>query len=98
MARRARPHDMTDNVWSLVLQHLRQTIEPDEYRRWFLASSQASDAGDQISVWVPSTAEARHITVSYLDQIHRELERLGRSDVIVRFVTTGYGDEDETDE
>jgi chromosomal replication initiation ATPase DnaA len=89
---------MSDNVWSLVLQHLRQTIEPDEYRRWFLASAQASDAGDQLSVWVPSTTDGRHITVNYLEQIHTELERLGRPDVTVRFVATGYGDEDETDE
>ena len=48
-----------------------------------------------ISVWVPSTAEGRHISVHYLDQIHTELERLGRYGVSVRFVATGYADEDD---
>jgi hypothetical protein len=86
---------MSENVWSRVLEHLRLSIDPDEYRRWFLTSSQASDAGDQISVWVPSTAEGRHISVHYLDQIHTELERLGRYGVSVRFVATGYADEDD---
>jgi chromosomal replication initiation ATPase DnaA len=89
---------MSESVWSRVLERLRQTIEPDEYRRWFSASSQASDSGDQLTVWVPSAAESRHIEVHYLDEIQRELERLERYDVTVRFVATGYGDEDEWEE
>lgn len=88
---------MSENVWSAVLDHLRRTIDPDEFRRWFLASSQASDSGDQITVWIPSEADRRHISVHYLDAIHAELERLGRGDVTVRFVATGYGEEDEDD-
>ena len=86
---------MTESVWSAILTHLRATIDPDEYRRWFLASSQASDSGDQITVWIPSSAHSRHISTHYLDAILRELERLGRSDASVRFVATGYGEEDE---
>jgi chromosomal replication initiation ATPase DnaA len=87
---------MTENVWAMVLERLRASIDPDEYRRWFSASVQASDSGDQITVWVPSTTESRHIAVNYLDRIHRELDTLGRGDVTVRFVATGY-DEDEDD-
>lgn len=89
---------MTDNVWFLVLDHLRQSIDPDEFRRWFLTSSLASDAGDQISVWIPSTTEGRHISVHYMDRIQAELERLGRYGVTVRFVATGYADDDDADE
>jgi chromosomal replication initiation ATPase DnaA len=86
---------MTEIVWSTILDHLRATIDPDEYRRWFLGSSQASDSGDQITVWIPSAAHGRHISTHYLDAILRELERLGRGDAAVRFVATGYGEEDE---
>jgi chromosomal replication initiation ATPase DnaA len=83
-----------DNTWSEVLQQLRTTLDPDEYRRWLSASSQAGDSGDQISVWVPSAAEARHISLHYLDHILRALARLGRENVAVRFLAAGY-DEDE---
>ncbi|MGE0450421.1 MAG: DnaA N-terminal domain-containing protein [Vicinamibacterales bacterium] len=90
---------MTDNVWSLVLEDLRQTIQPEEYRRWFSASSQAGDAGDLISVWVPSAADGRHIQVHYLDVIRPALAKIGRPNVLLRFVPTGYEeDEDEVDE
>ncbi len=90
---------MSDNVWSAVLEHLRRTIDPDEFRRWFLTSAQASDSGDQITIWIPSEADRRHISLHYLDAIRLELQRLGRGDVNVRFVATGYADdEDEWDE
>ena len=86
---------MSENTWLLILERLRTAIDPDEYRRWFSASAQASDSGDQLSVWVPSAADGRHISVHYLDLIGRELERLGRRGVSVRFVATGYGEDDE---
>jgi hypothetical protein len=89
---------MAENTWSMILERLRVTIEPDAVRRWFSASAQAGDSGDQITVWIPSAAEGRHISVHYLDQINRELERLGRKGVFVRFVATGYGEEDEDEE
>jgi len=88
---------VADNIWSAVLDHLRSTIDPSEYRRWFSASAQAADSGDQLTVWIPSSADGRHITTHYLDRIRRELERLGRAGVTVRFVPTGYGEDDDTE-
>jgi chromosomal replication initiation ATPase DnaA len=85
-----------ENIWSEVLTRLRSTIDPDEYRRWFSASSQASDSGDQITVWVPASTDARHINVHYLDRILRILEQLGRENVALRFLAAGY-EEDEDD-
>ena len=88
---------MSEHIWVAVLERLRSTIDPDEYRRWFLGSSQASDSGDQITIWVPAVADVRHISLHYLDRIYRELAQLERTNVTVRFVATGY-DEDEDDE
>ena len=89
---------MPETAWGLVLERLRATIYPVVYRRWFSASSQASDSGDQITVWVPASTDAKHISVNYLDRIYRELEQMDRFDVTVRFVATGYEeDEDEED-
>ena len=90
---------MTENVWTTILERLKGSIDPEEFRRWFLSSSQASDSGDQITVWVPAQTDVRHISVNYLDRIYRELEQLERTNVTVRFVATGYeDDEDEYDE
>jgi len=86
---------MIENVWAVVLERLRATIDADEYRRWFSGSSQASDSGDQITIWVLTSTDARHISVHYLDRIYRELAHLGRVDVTIRLVATGYEDEDE---
>jgi chromosomal replication initiation ATPase DnaA len=86
---------VTENIWGQILERLKARIDPDEYRRWFAASAQASDSGDQITVWVMGAAEGRHITTHYLDIINRELEQLQRPGVFVRFVATGWEDEDE---
>jgi len=88
---------MSGTAWAQILVKLRGTIDPDEYRRWLSASSQASDSGDQLTIWVPTSAEARHITVNYLDRIDRALEEMDRLNVTVRFVATGY-EEDEDEE
>ena len=88
---------MDDNIWSQVLGRLRSSIDPDEYRRWFASSSQASDSGDQITVWVPAATDARHISVTYLDRIVRELAELGREHVMVRFLPAGYEEENDDD-
>ncbi len=88
---------MSSTAWGQILVRLRSTIDPDEYRRWFSASSQASDSGDQLTIWVTTSAEARHISVNYLDRIYRALEEMDRVNVTVRFVATGY-DEDEDEE
>lgn len=81
-------------AWDAVLQHLLTTIEPGEYRRWFSSSMQASDSGDQITVWVPTVNDGRHITTHYLDEITRALARMQRINVAIRFVATG-SEEDE---
>lgn len=89
---------MTDlNVWAQLLERLKAEIDPEEFRRWFLNSSYASDSGDQITVWVPSAAEGRHISQNYTDRLHRELARLGRADTQIRFVATGYSDDEDDD-
>jgi hypothetical protein len=46
---------------------------------------------------VQSSTDARHISVAYLDRIYRALEEMGRTNVTVRFVATGY-EEDEDEE
>jgi len=58
-------------------------------------SSQASDSGDQLTIWVTTSAEARHISVNYLDRIYRALEEMDRVNVTVRFVATGYEDDED---
>jgi chromosomal replication initiation ATPase DnaA len=78
-----------------VLEHLKAEIDAEEYRRWFSASSYASDSGDIISVWVPSTADARQISQNFTEQIRRILGSLGRRDTHVRFLATGYSDEED---
>ena len=86
---------MSENAWNDVLERLQSTVEPNEYRRWFLGTTQASDSGDQITVWVPDASNGRHITSRYLDQIMRELASMKRTNVSVRFVATGYDEDDE---
>jgi chromosomal replication initiation ATPase DnaA len=87
------------NIWATILSRLKADLDPEEFRRWLSNSSYASDSGDQISVWIPSAAEGRHVAQNYMDRIERELARLGRANTTVRFITTGYlEDEDEEEE
>lgn len=86
---------MTENAWNAVLERLRTKVDPAEFRRWFAGTTQASDSGDQISVWVAHASEGRHITIHYLDRITRELAEMNRPNVGIRFVATGYEDEDD---
>lgn len=83
------------NVWTRLLDRLRAEIDPEEFRRWFSASSYASDSGDQITVWVPSAGDGRQIVQNYSDRLHRALVAIGRGDTVLRFVATGYSEEDE---
>ena len=85
------------NIWAQILERLKSDIDPEEFRRWFSTSSYASDSGDQITVWVPSAADGQQISQNYLNRLRRELARLGRADTHIRFVATGYSD-DEDDE
>ena len=86
-----------DNLWESVLDRIRPTIEPEDFRRWFGTTAYASDSGDQITVWVPSEAIRRHLLTHYKDRLQRALNALDRADTTIRFVVAGYG-EDEDDE
>jgi chromosomal replication initiation ATPase DnaA len=86
---------MSENAWNAVLERLRASIDPNEFRRWFLGTTQASDSGDQITVWVTHASEGRHITTRYLELITRELASMKRTNVAIRFVATGYDDDDD---
>jgi chromosomal replication initiation ATPase DnaA len=87
------------NIWAEIVDRLKAEIDPEEFRRWFLASSYASDSGDVISVWVPSIIDGRQILQNYNDRIQRALTAMGRGDTVIRFIATGYSDdEDEADE
>jgi chromosomal replication initiation ATPase DnaA len=85
------------NIWATILDRLRGDMDPEEFRRWFSNSSYAADSGDQISVWVSSAAEGRHILQNYADRIQRELTRMGRTDTALRFIATGFSDEEDED-
>ena len=84
----------SDRAWDAILEHLQRTIDDVEYRRWFTASMPASDSGDLITVWVPTVNDGRYITAHYLDEINRQLKRMNRFNVGIRFVAAGT-DEDE---
>lgn len=86
------------NIWIQVLERLKSDLDPEEYRRWFSGSSYASDSGDVISVWVASTADGRQISQNFMDHIVRALAALGRRDVHVRFLATGYSDDEDDPE
>lgn len=82
-------------LWDAVLAEIRAHLTPEEFRRWFGESMQASDSGDQVSVWIPSETVRRHIFTHYQVLIDRALERLEREDVQIRFVVTGVSDEED---
>jgi chromosomal replication initiation ATPase DnaA len=84
-----------NKVWEAILGRLREALEPEDYRRWFSDTSQASDSGDVVGVWVTSETVRRHIMLHYQHLIAHALAALGRRDVEVRFIATGYTDDDE---
>jgi chromosomal replication initiation ATPase DnaA len=86
---------MSDNVWQTVLNRLRDSLEPEDFRRWFAETAYASDSGDQITVWVPSESVRRHIAINYRSTIDRALGAMNRADAEIRFVVAGYGDGDD---
>jgi len=81
-------------VWDQVLDRLRASMPDEDFRRWFGATAYASDAGDQVTVWVPTEAIRRHIVHHYQDDLDRALEALGRSGTHIRLIVGGI-DEDE---
>ena len=70
----------------------------EDFRRWFGATAYASDSGDHITVWVPSESIRRHISSHFHESIARALTACGRTDVQIRFVVAGFGEEEEEDE
>jgi chromosomal replication initiation ATPase DnaA len=84
--------------WDEMLDELQADLMPEEFRRWFGESMQASDSGDQVTVWVPSETVRRHILAHYQDLLDSAIFSLGR-DVEIRFVASGVGeDEDEAED
>jgi chromosomal replication initiation ATPase DnaA len=83
------------NPWTAILDALRPTCSEEDFRRWFGATSYASDSGDQITVWVPSEGIRRHIELHYADRINKARDAIGRGDTVMRFVVSGFDDEDE---
>jgi chromosomal replication initiation ATPase DnaA len=81
-------------IWDELLTSIRAGMPDEDFRRWFGATAYASDAGDQITVWVPSEAIRRHIATHYQDDLDRALAAAGRSHTHLRFVVAGV-DEDE---
>jgi len=86
------------NIWTEILSRLRAELDGEEYRRWFSNSSYASDSGDHITVWVATAADVRHINQHYPDKLQRALTALGRGDTTVRFLSTGYAEDEEDEE
>ena len=82
-------------VWDEVLTHMREVLDTEEFRRWFGATSYASDVGDQITVWVPSEAVRRHLTSHFDREIQEVLKEMGRGGTIVRFIDAGWDDEED---
>jgi chromosomal replication initiation ATPase DnaA len=80
-------------IWDEILDRLRTGIPDDDYRRWFGATAYASDSGDQITVWVPSEAVRRHISIHYQDKIESLLTEMDRPFTRLRLVVGA--DEDE---
>jgi chromosomal replication initiation ATPase DnaA len=83
------------NIWAQLLDRIKADIDAEEYRRWFANSSYASDSGDVITVWVPTANEGQQISQNHMERLRRELTRLGRSDTLIRFIATGYSDDED---
>lgn len=82
------------NAWASVLEKLRHTLDAEDFRRWFGATAYASDAGDVITVWVPTESVRRHIDVHFADLLEEAIDAIGRHGTHVRFVVGGFDDED----
>jgi chromosomal replication initiation ATPase DnaA len=85
------------NPWNDILERLRQECSEEDFRRWFGATTYASDSGDQITVWVPTEGIRRHIELHYADKISRARRAIGRDNTVMRFVVAGFDDDDDHD-
>jgi chromosomal replication initiation ATPase DnaA len=86
------------NAWEAVLELLRKETPEEEYRRWLSATAYASDAGDQITVWVLTDAIRQHILNHYQGAIERALASLDRQESQIRFVVSGTAEDEDEDE
>ena len=86
------------NLWDEVLDKMRPDIPDDDFRRFFGATTYASDSGDQLTVWVTTEPIRRHLATHYERAIERVLEALGRSNTHLRFVVSGTDEDEEDDE
>jgi hypothetical protein len=85
-------------VWDEVLSKIRTGLDAEDFRRWFGATTYASDAGDQITVWVASEAIRRHLLTHFERAIDEALIAIGRPGTHVRLVVAEFSDEDEDEE
>lgn len=85
------------SVWDDLIACIRASVDTEDFRRWFGSTAYASDAGDQITVWVASEAIKRHLMSHYQDEIDAALEAIGRKGTHIRFIVAGFGDEDDVD-
>jgi chromosomal replication initiation ATPase DnaA len=85
-------------VWEEILHELRAHLPEEDFRRWFGATAYASDAGDQITVWVPSEAIRRHIVNHYTETVQRSVRAMGRANTTIRFVVGGTDEDEDADD
>lgn len=89
---------MSNNAWEAVLELLRGEMPEEDYRRWLSATAYASDAGDQITVWVLTEAIRQHILAQYQGAIERALVVLDRQESQIRFVVSGTAEDEDEEE
>ena len=68
------------NIWDRILENLEEKVNPQSFETWLKPTSLARDAGDAISVAVPSELFATWLSKNYMDMIKqtaRDLERPG---------------------
>ena len=84
-------------IWDEVLNHLRTRIPDEDFRRWFGATSYASDSGDQVTVWVPTEAIRRHVMREFQAELDRAMAALGRPHTHLRMVVGGMEEDEDED-
>jgi chromosomal replication initiation ATPase DnaA len=89
---------VSNNVWEAILDHLREEIPEEDFRRWLSATAYASDAGDQITVWVLTEAIRQKILGQYQTAIDRALAAVDRREALIRFVVSGTAEDEDDDE
>ena len=87
------------NAWDEVLSGVRPRVAEEDFRRWFEATSYASDSGEQLTVWVYTHAIRQHLTQHFQDLIEDVLNEMDRGGTRIRFVVSGLSeDEDDPDD